>query len=115
MSGKHPSTGDPSRPRHMMETISTPAMRDEVAHLRTAMASQRDIGMAIGLLSAVYRCSTGEAWRTLLRISQDSNTKIRHIAHCLVATHDGTADDADGEVLRSFVAHLPGSCWPPAR
>lgn len=88
------------------------ALEDEVAHLQTALRSQRDIGVAIGLLSARYRCSTDEAWRTLLRVSQDSNTKVRQIAHVLVTTHDGTADDADSMLLASIVAHLPVSGWP---
>ena len=87
-------------------------LRDEVAQLHEAMSSQRDIGMAIGLISARFRCSTEQAWRTILRISQDSNTKVRTIARVLVNVHDGTADPADHEVLRSFAAHLPASGWP---
>ena len=39
-----------------------------VAHLHEAVKSQRDIGMAIGLLSAKYGCSTEQAWRTMLRV-----------------------------------------------
>ena len=67
------------------------ALRDEVAQLHEAVKSQRDIGMAIGLLSARFGCSTEQAWRTMLRVSQDSNTKVRAVARVLVATHDGTA------------------------
>ena len=95
-----------------VEPEGADAMRDEVAHLHTAMRSQRDIGMAIGLLSARYGCSTEEAWRTMLRVSQDTNTKVRHMAHALVRTHDGTADDEDRGLLASFVAQLPPSGWP---
>lgn len=87
------------------------ALRDEVAQLHEAVRSQRDIGMAIGLISARYGCSTEQAWRTMLRVSQDSNTKIRTVARVLVATHDGTADGADLEALAAFVAHLPASGW----
>src|SRR5690349_19343652 len=88
------------------------ALRDEVAHLHEAVKSQRDIGMAIGLLSARFDYSTEQAWRTMLRVSQDSNTKVRTVARVLVATHDGTADDGDREALARFVAHLPASGWP---
>ncbi len=104
MSGTLPSPDESVRPDE--------AMRDEIAHLHEAVKSQRDIGMAIGLVSARYGCSTEEAWRTVLRISQDSNTKVRHIAHALVSTHDGTAVDADWALLDSFAAHLPASGWP---
>jgi hypothetical protein len=88
------------------------ALHDEIDQLHEAVRSQRDIGMAIGLLSARYGCSTEQAWRTLLRISQHSNTKIRTIARVLVTTHNGTADDEDVRVLDTFRAHLPSSGWP---
>ena len=87
------------------------ALRDEVAQLHEAVRSQRDIGVAIGLVSARFGCSTEQAWRTMLRVSQDSNTKIRTVARVLVATHDGTADAGDRELLAGFVHHLPASGW----
>ena len=48
----------------------------------------------------------------MLRVSQDSNTKVRSVAHVLVAVHDGTSDPEDQEVLRRFEAQLPASGWP---
>lgn len=91
------------------------ALRDEVAQLHEAVRSQRDIGVAIGLVSARFGCSTDQAWRTMLRVSQDSNTKVRTVARVLVATHDGTADAEDREVMQSIVHHLPASGWPEGR
>jgi beta-lactamase class A len=109
MSGKHTPSEEPSRPHQATEAPE--ALRDEVAHLHEAMKSQRDIGMAIGLLSAKYACSTEQAWRTMLRVSQDSNTKVRTVAHVLVAVHDGTSAPEDQEVLRKFEDQLPSSGW----
>ena len=103
MSGTDLSAGEP--------TPHADALRDQVAHLTEAVKSQRDIGMAIGLVSARFSCSTEQAWRTMLRVSQDSNTKIRTLARVLVATHDGTADAEDEQVLASFSDHLPVSGW----
>ena len=104
MSGTPLSPGEPAP--------HADALRDEVAHLHEAVKSQRDIGMAIGLLSARFGLSTEQAWRTMLRISQDSNTKVRTVARVLVATHDGTAGPAERELLATFVGHLPASGWP---
>src|SRR5688500_3379218 len=104
MSGTYPLSGEPTPPAE--------AMHDEIAHLHEAVKSQRDIGMAIGLLSARFGCSTEQAWRTMLRVSQDSNTKVRTVARVLVATHDGTADADDREALAALAAHLPESGWP---
>jgi hypothetical protein len=116
MSGKHTPSGEPSRPIRATEVPDAPeALRDEVAHLHEAMGSQRDIGMAIGLMSARFSCSTEQAWRTMLRISQDSNTKVREVARVLVATHDGSADADDLARLETFAGHLPPSGWPSGR
>jgi hypothetical protein len=104
MSGTPPTSGEPVRP--------TEELRDEIGHLQEAVKSQRDIGMAIGLLSARFGCSTEQAWRTMLRVSQDSNTKVRDVARVLVSTHDGTADDPTRAQLDAFIAHLPASGWP---
>jgi hypothetical protein len=104
MSGTHTPSGEPTRP--------TEELRDEIGHLQEAVKSQRDIGMAIGLMSARFGCSTEQAWRTILRVSQDSNTKVRNVARVLVATHDGTADAGARALLQSFIDHLPPSGWP---
>ena len=111
MSGTPLSPGGPTGPADLPD----PTLREEVAQLQEAVQSQRAIGMAIGLLSARYECSTEQAWRSLLRISQDSNTKVRTVARVLVATHDGSADGADQALLDAFVAHLPASRWPRRR
>lgn len=111
MSATHSPSGEPSPAR--LTTEATGEVRDEVAHLHEAMKSQRDIGMAIGLLSARFTCSTEQAWRTMMRISQDSNTKVRTVARVLVSTHDGSADAEARALLETFVAQLPASGWPP--
>lgn len=108
MSGTPLSSGGPLDPADARD----PALREEIAQLQEAVQSQRAIGMAIGLLSARYACSTEQAWRSLLRISQDSNTKVRTVARVLVATHDGSADSTDQALLEGLVAHLPSSGWP---
>ena len=86
-------------------------LREEIAQLHQAVKAQRAIGMAVGLLSAKFGCTTEQAWRTMLRVSQDSNTKVRTVARILVAIHDGTADAEDQAVLRTFESHLPASGW----
>jgi hypothetical protein len=121
MSGTPPPNGN-SRPQadteaHDLLDEHAPrdddALRDEVAHLHEAMKSQRDIGMAVGLMSARFGCSTEQAWRTMLRVSQDSNTKVRSVARVLVAAHNGTAGPEDEALLAAFVDQLPAAGWPP--
>ncbi len=99
MSGTYHASSDSSGPQQETDAADHPAdhldapegLRGEVAHLQEAVKSQRDIGMAIGLLSARFGCSTEQAWRTMQRVSQNSNVKVRTVAHVLVTTHDGSA------------------------
>ena len=113
MSGKHSSTSEPAGSRVTPQVTDTSEpTKDEIAQLHAALASQRDIGMAIGLVSARYGCSTEEAWRTMLRVSQDSNTKVRTVARVLVVVHDGTSSPEDHEILKRFEDELPASGWP---
>lgn len=97
------SSGEPQLP--------VARLHDEITHLTEAITSQRAIGMAVGLLSAKYGCSTEQAWRTMVRVSQDSNTKVRTVARILVAIHDGAAGPEDFALLSTFEGQLPASGW----
>ncbi|MGK5450814.1 ANTAR domain-containing protein [Streptomyces radiopugnans] len=61
-------------------------LRAEVAQLRQAMRSRPVIDQARGMIMAWGACSADEAWRVLVRLSQHTNTKLRVVAACLVAT-----------------------------
>jgi hypothetical protein len=106
-------SGTPSAAREPVPepTLGADELRDEIDQLHEAVRAQRAIGMAVGLVSARYGCSTEQAWRTILRVSQHSNTKVRTVARTLVAVHDGTATAEDHDVLRTFEAQLPASGW----
>jgi DNA-binding response OmpR family regulator len=53
--------------------------------LRQALASNRTIGTAIGIVMARYGLAADRAFHTLVRISQQSNRKLREVADEIVA------------------------------
>ena len=57
--------------------------------LQTAMQSRAVIEQAKGILMAQQRCSSTQAFDVLVRLSQDSNRKLRDVAQALV--DDATA------------------------
>ncbi len=61
------------------------------AQLRTAMQSRAVIEQAKGILIGERRCSPQEAFDILVRLSQDTNRKLRDVAEALVA-HAMTGD-----------------------
>jgi AmiR/NasT family two-component response regulator len=60
--------------------------REQIAGLEQAVASNRAIGMAIGILMAIRRVSQQEAFDLLRVTSQRTNRKLREIADDVVLT-----------------------------
>ncbi|MFJ2829256.1 ANTAR domain-containing protein [Streptomyces sp. NPDC087263] len=64
-------------------------MEQELQQLRQAMESRPAIDMARGVLVKVFRCPREEAWRIMVRVSQNSNVKVRNVAEVLLETVQG--------------------------
>ena len=60
-------------------------------HLSTAVASRDLIGQAKGMLMERYAITETQAFRVLIRISQDNHRKLREVAEELVSTRRLTA------------------------
>ncbi|MGW2913457.1 ANTAR domain-containing protein [Streptomyces asoensis] len=76
-------------------------LRVEVAQLRRAMRTRPVIDLARGILMASFGLGVHEAWRVLVLASQNTNTKLHHLAHELVAAVLG---EAPGAGVREQVA-----------
>lgn len=74
-------------------------LEEKVDNLLVALASQRLIGTAVGLLAERESCRSDVAWDLLAKISQDTNVKVRDVARVLVDSHDGTVRPEDAELL----------------
>lgn len=62
------------------------AERERTVNLQIALASSRQIGMAIGIVIERSGCTADDAFATLRRESQDANRKLRDIAGDIVLT-----------------------------
>lgn len=58
----------------------------KIAHLESALASNRRISMAIGILMATRKITEEQAFDLLSRASQSSNRKVRDVADEVVLT-----------------------------
>jgi AmiR/NasT family two-component response regulator len=58
-------------------------------HMQTAMESRAIIEQAKGIIMAERRCTSEDAFGILVKVSQDTNRKLRDVATALVdrATH----------------------------
>jgi hypothetical protein len=70
-----------------------------VDHYASALESRRAIGMAIGIVMERYGIDDDRAFAFLVRVSQDSNVKLRDVASDIVTELSATAQRADRERL----------------
>ncbi|GGX89634.1 ANTAR domain-containing protein [Streptomyces minutiscleroticus] len=62
------------------------ALREETEQLKRAMETRPVIDLARGVLMTVWSCTPDDAWDILVRVSQNSNTKLHDVAEAVVAT-----------------------------
>ena len=68
--------------------IAARAYRDVAEHLQAALASNRRIGAAMGLLMARHRLSDAEAFDLLRRASQRKHVRLRDVAEDILLLGD---------------------------
>jgi hypothetical protein len=71
---------------HAALALARAREREQISGLEQAVASNRSIGMAIGILMAIYRVGQDEAFDLLRTVSQRTNRKLREIADEVVHT-----------------------------
>ncbi|MCF0077332.1 ANTAR domain-containing protein [Streptomyces lomondensis] len=80
-------------------------LRAEVAQLRRAMQTRPTIDLARGILMASFGLSPEAAWSVLVRTSQNTNTKLHHLARDLVGSvHGSTLPEPVRQQLAAAVA-----------
>ncbi|MEW2071565.1 ANTAR domain-containing protein [Streptomyces sp. NPDC007346] len=99
-----PEDPAPAAPRPTAAEIA--ALRGELEGLRAALSSRPVIDIARGILIASTPCTSGQAWQTLVTASQESNIKLRDIAHQLVESFHGTPlPPATRRALHTAIRH----------
>lgn len=86
--------GDDVEPFSSDETEDESMLQDlriEVVQLRRAMQTRPTIDLARGILMASFGLKAEDAWTVLVMASQNTNTKLHHLARDLVAAVGGEA------------------------
>ena len=73
----------------------------EVEHLRAALTSRATIDQAKGVLMAEHHCSSDEAFRLLVRLSNDTNVKLADVASALIYQAQAGRTSTAAQVTRS--------------
>lgn len=83
------------------------AASDQVVHLEAALHSNRQIGIALGIIVERYKVTPETAFDVLTRLSQDRNEKARVVAERIIETGQmpGTQDP---RLLRRLIQRESG-------
>jgi hypothetical protein len=54
-----------------------------IAQLREAMVSRQQLGVVTGIVAAKLEVTPDEAWAVLVRLSQDTNVKVREVGRVI--------------------------------
>jgi anti-anti-sigma factor len=82
--GHTPVPEEPSRPKAVDQEL-----RLEVDQLRRAMRTRPAIDVARGIVMASFGLSAEDAWTVLVTVSQNTNTKLYHLAQDLMGAVHG--------------------------
>ncbi|UZI27111.1 ANTAR domain-containing protein [Streptomyces sp. VB1] len=94
-----------------VQTVGPPgadlaALRSELEGLRAALSSRPVIDIARGILIASTPCTSQQAWDVLVAASQNSNIKLRDVAHQLVESfHGSPLPPATRRALHTAISH----------
>ncbi|MCP2163724.1 ANTAR domain-containing protein [Goodfellowiella coeruleoviolacea] len=100
-------SGDGSPPEELRGRVAR--LEAELAGLRRAMRTRARIEQAMGVLTVLHQCSPDTAFRLLVRLSQQHNTKLHHVAQLIVqlAGEHSTAGHTDRLLERLSSAEPP--------
>ncbi|MFJ2929537.1 ANTAR domain-containing protein [Streptomyces massasporeus] len=109
-SGRSESAPPPPVPASHPPEEDGQDLRAEVTQLRRAMQTRPTIDLARGILMASFSLSPEAAWSVLVRTSQNTNTKLHHLAQDLVGTVRGTT--LPEQVQQQLAAAVAGAGRP---
>ena len=78
-----------------------------VAQLREAVVSRQQLGVVTGLVAARLGLTPEEAWAVLVRLSQDTNVKVREVGRVIHDAYTGRLASEDQGLAELLDAKSP--------
>ena len=90
-------------------------LRLEVDQLRRAMRTRPTIDVARGIVMATFGLSAEDAWTVLVSASQNTNTKLHHLAqHLMGAVHGAQVPEELRQQMAVAVAKVRETSTTPS-
>ena len=89
------------KPTQMAELEAT------IAHLHQGMMSRQQLGVVTGIVAAKLEVTPDEAWAVLVRLSQDTNVKVREVGRVIHDAYIGRLGPEDEGLAELLDAKSP--------
>jgi hypothetical protein len=78
-----------------------------IAQLREAMVSRQQLGVVTGIVATKLEVTPDEAWAVLVRLSQDTNVKVRDVGRVILDAYAGRLASEDQRLAALLDARSP--------
>ena len=91
---------------------SAEALQAEILRLKQAVLARQRLGLVTGLVAERYKLDPDEAWEFLVRLSQNTNVKLREVARVVYDDFCGCLADEDWKLASQLNAVRPKGTPP---
>ena len=78
-----------------------------IAQLREGMVSRQQLGVVTGIVATKLEVTPDEGWAVLVRLSQDTNVKVREVGRVILDAYSGRLADEDEALATLIVDRCP--------
>ncbi|HEY6741572.1 MAG TPA: ANTAR domain-containing protein [Lapillicoccus sp.] len=93
--------------RRWVSSTRVAELEATIAQLREAMVSRQQLGVVTGIVAAKLEVTPDEAWAVLVRLSQDTNVKVREVGRVILDAYTGRLATDDQRLAALLDAKSP--------
>jgi hypothetical protein len=92
---------------HWVTPTRVAELEATIAQLREGMVSRQQLGVVTGIVAARLEMTPDEAWDVLVRLSQDTNVKVREVGRVIHDAYTGRLASEDQGLAELLDAKSP--------
>lgn len=93
--------------RRWVNSTRVAELEATIAQLREAMVSRQQLGVVTGIVATKLEVTPDEGWAVLVRLSQDTNVKVREVGRVILDAYSGRLASEDQQLAELLDAKSP--------
>jgi hypothetical protein len=93
--------------RRWVDSTRVAELEATIAQLREGMVSRQQLGVVTGIVATKLEVTPDEGWAVLVRLSQDTNVKVREVGRVILDAYSGRLAEEDEALATLLVDRCP--------